>query len=84
MAMTKYKGELIMSKDYYKQRDGRDRFAVCDDDGHYEHRGRAEYGKDGHMTRWDNISPVAEQPGYHHHEWWNEMEGYGHGIHQDH
>ena len=39
---------------------------------------------DGHMTRLDIISPVANQPGYHHHEWWNEKEGYGHGVHPDH
>lgn len=31
-----------MSKDYYKQRDGMDRYAVYGNDG-YEHRGKAEY-----------------------------------------
>ncbi len=53
-------------------------------DGHYEHSGKALYGDDGHMTRLDIVSPVSGQPGYHHHEWWNEREGYGHGIHEDH
>ena len=72
-----------MSKDYYKQRDGMDRYAVYGETG-YEHRGKAEYGDDGHMTRLDIISPVADQPGYHQHEWWNEKEGYGHEIHPDH
>lgn len=72
-----------MSKDYYKQRDGMDRYAVYGEDG-YEHRGKAKYGDDGHMTRLDIISPVADQPGYHHHEWWNEREGYGHEVHPDH
>lgn len=57
-----------MSKDYYKQRDGMDRYAVYGGDC-YEHRGKAEYGDDGHMTRLDIISTVADQPGYHHHEW---------------
>jgi len=72
-----------MGKDYYKQGDGKDRYAVYGEDG-YEHRGKAEYGEDGHMTRLDIISPVADQPGDHHHEWWNEKEGYGHEIHPDH
>lgn len=72
-----------MSKDYYKQCEGKDRYAVYGKNG-YEHRGKAEYEKDGHMTRLDIISPVSGQPGYHHHEWWNEREGYGHEIHKDH
>lgn len=72
-----------MSKDYYKQGDRKDRYAVYGDEG-YEHRGKAEYGDDGHMKRLDIISPVANQPGHHHHEWWNENEGYEHEIHPDH
>lgn len=72
-----------MGKDYYKQGDGKDKYAVYGKDG-YEHRRKAEYATDGHMTRLDIISPVANQPGYHHHEWWNEKEGYGHGVHPDH
>ena len=72
-----------MGKDYYNQRVGMDRYAVYGENG-YEHRGKAEYAEDGHMTRLDVISPVAGRPGYHHHEWWNEKEGYGHGVHADH
>ena len=73
----------IMSKEYYRQGKGKDKFAVYDGD-RYKHRGKAEYGKDGQMTRLDIISPVSGQCGYHHHEWWNEREGYGHEIHKDH
>lgn len=73
-----------MSKHKYNQGDGRDTYRTVDSDGHYEHSGKALYGDDGHMTRLDIVSPVSGQPGYHHHEWWNEREGYGHGIHEDH
>ena len=74
---------MSKSKDYYKQSEGKDRYAVYGDDG-YEHRGKAEYANDGHMTRLDIISPVSGKPRYHHHEWWNEDEGYGHEVHEDH
>ena len=46
-----------MGKDYYKQGDGKDKYAVYGKDG-YEHRGKAEYATDGHMTRLDIISPT--------------------------
>ena len=72
-----------MGNDYYKQREGKDRFAQYGEDG-YEHRGKAEYGEDGHMTRLDIISPVSGESAKHHHEWWNEKDGYGHEIHDDH
>lgn len=73
-----------MGKEYYKQRENMDRFAVYGEKG-YEHRGKAEYDPyDGHTTRLSIISPVSNMSGYHHHEWWNEEEGYGHEIHRDH
>ena len=73
-----------MSKHKYNQNEGRDTYRTVDSDGHYEHSGKALYGDDVHMTRLDIVSPVSGQPGYHHHEWWNEKDGYGHGIHEEH
>lgn len=72
-----------MSKEYYKQSERKDRFAVYEDD-HCKHRGKAEYAEDGHMIRLDVISPSSNYPGRHVHEWWNEKEGYGYGLHEDH
>ena len=73
-----------MSKYKYNQSEGRDSYRTVDSEGNYEHNGRAEYDTDGHMTRLDIYSPVSDQPGYHHHEWWNESDGYHHEIHEDH
>ena len=72
-----------MRKEYHKQNEGKERYAVYEESGYACH-GKAERESDGQVICLDIISPVAERPDCYHHMWWDMRGGYCHEIHEDH
>lgn len=72
----------------YAQHDGYDKYHTEDYNGNTEHTGRAIYGDDGTLTRWDNYSPCSGDQDSHIHEWINRNSDgsyeYGAGKHSNH
>ncbi len=71
-----------MSKEYYKQGDGKDSWRVLDDDGHTKYSGHCTYNEeDGSVERWDNVSSFDGDR--HVHEWMNKQDdgSYEYGSH---